>query len=250
MCTSHYAQAFAILERMKPALQLDMYAGPCLHDLIHHIRIRVLQQHTRPYFSLRLEDMAESLGTNVDSLESEVVHLIRSGQINARVDSHHKVPVLLQHHQGSLICAVYCVHLFFLPACRLCGCVCVHQAAARGSPRTCDTCGLLGAFLRDALDVCFLRLCVMHEPCAQVLYRRSEDDHNASVASALRVADEYIANAHSMLLRTELLKCGLRPSVPADTRGFIGGGAGIRGPRGSSGPRDGGLAMPRRPRAA
>ena len=61
-------------------------------------------------------------------------------------------------------------------------------------------------------------------PALQVLYRRTHDRQHATAAAALRAADAYIADAHTLLLRTELAKHNLKPTIPHD-----GGGTGRSG---------------------
>lgn len=47
MAASQYAAAFALLNRMEPALALDLHLAPLLPDLTRLIRRRALQQHVR-----------------------------------------------------------------------------------------------------------------------------------------------------------------------------------------------------------
>jgi hypothetical protein len=91
ICTSRFAEAFRILDELRPALQLDPFLVHHLARLTHQIRCRVLQQYTKPFHSLRLSDMAQALGCKLSDLEVELARLIVDDTINARIDSHNKV---------------------------------------------------------------------------------------------------------------------------------------------------------------
>lgn len=94
ICTSRFAEAFRILDEMKPALQMDPFLSNHLSRLTHQIRCRVLQQYTKPFHSLRLSDMAQALGCKLNDLEVELARLIVDETIDARIDSHNKVCVI------------------------------------------------------------------------------------------------------------------------------------------------------------
>jgi hypothetical protein len=91
ICTSRFAEAFRILDDMRPALQMDPFLAKHLVRLTHESRCRVLQQYSKPFHSLRLQDMAHALGCKLEDLEVELAKLIVDGTISARIDSHNKV---------------------------------------------------------------------------------------------------------------------------------------------------------------
>ena len=45
----------------------------------------------------------------------------------------------------------------------------------------------------------------------QVLFRKMADERSTSIAAIMKAADDYIATAHTILLRSQLAKCDLRP---------------------------------------
>lgn len=51
----------------------------------------------------------------------------------------------------------------------------------------------------------------------QVLYRKSTDERSCTIDTVVKAVDDYIANAHSLLLRAELAKCNLKPTGGMDT---------------------------------
>ena len=65
-----------------------------------------------------------------------------------------------------------------------------------------------------------------------MLVRQPGGGDGDAAAAVVRAADAYIATAHCLLLRTELLRCGLRPTVPREPGGG-GGGGGRHGWRGA-----------------
>jgi hypothetical protein len=93
MCTSRYADAFRILDELRPVLAMDPYLPSHLARLTQQIRCRALQQYVKPFHSLRLADMAEALGGSAEDLEVELARLITEGAITARIDSHNKARI-------------------------------------------------------------------------------------------------------------------------------------------------------------
>ena len=52
-------------------------------------------QYFSPYLSAEMTKMAEAFNTSLPALEDELMQLILDSQINARIDSHNKVLLLL-----------------------------------------------------------------------------------------------------------------------------------------------------------
>jgi len=88
---SRYGQCLKLLDELKDNFMLDVYLAPHVHTLFSKIRNRGLVQYFSPYISADLHKMAESFNTNVPNLENELMKLILSGHIQARIDSHNKV---------------------------------------------------------------------------------------------------------------------------------------------------------------
>lgn len=55
----------------------------------------------------------------------------------------------------------------------------------------------------------------------QVLYRKLTDERSCTIDSVVKAVDDYIANAHSLLLRTELAKCNLKPTCGMEAMGSV-----------------------------
>jgi hypothetical protein len=55
----------------------------------------------------------------------------------------------------------------------------------------------------------------------QVLYRKMTDERSCTIQSVVKAVDDYIANAHSLLLRAELAKCNLKPVGGMETMGSV-----------------------------
>ena len=62
--------------------------------LTNLIRSKALVLYFQPFSSIRLERMSQAFGWSVDDLERQVVSLIQSGEIKARVDRQNKVLVV------------------------------------------------------------------------------------------------------------------------------------------------------------
>jgi len=88
---SRYGQCLKLLDELKDNFMLDVYLAPHIQTLFSKIRNRGLVQYFSPYISADLHKMAQSFNTNVPNLENELMKLILSGHIQARIDSHNKV---------------------------------------------------------------------------------------------------------------------------------------------------------------
>jgi COP9 signalosome complex subunit 1 len=70
---------------------LDINLFPHVLELTALIRDRALVLYFQPFQSIRLERMGDAFGMDVEEIERQVVRLIQSGRIQARVDSRNKV---------------------------------------------------------------------------------------------------------------------------------------------------------------
>lgn len=89
--SSKYASCLSILEKMKPDLLLDIFLQPHIGFLYRRIRERALVQYFSPFRSVDMATMAKAFSCGVASLEAEVIELINSGSIQARIDSDKKI---------------------------------------------------------------------------------------------------------------------------------------------------------------
>lgn len=86
-----YSSCLAIMSQLEPVFALDQYLAPHLRTLYYEIRHRIIITYFLPYKNASMTIMAHQLNTTIDLLEDELVHLIRSGKIKARIDSKNKI---------------------------------------------------------------------------------------------------------------------------------------------------------------
>jgi COP9 signalosome complex subunit 1 len=107
--TSNYAGSLEILQVFKVGfacssylhlqndLQLDIHMHDHVDRLYTRIRNKALKEYFQPYSSVDLEKMAKAFKTTVPELETELVELINSNHISARIDSFNKVHLTSDH---------------------------------------------------------------------------------------------------------------------------------------------------------
>jgi COP9 signalosome complex subunit 1 len=86
-----YSSCLALMSQLEPIFALDQYLAPHLCTLYYEIRHRTIITYFLPYKNASMTIMARQLNTTMDVLEDELVHLIRSGKIKARIDSKNKI---------------------------------------------------------------------------------------------------------------------------------------------------------------
>ena len=86
-----YSSCLALMSQLEPVFALDQYLAPHLRTLYYEIRHRIIITYFLPYKNASMTVMARQLNTTMDVLEDELVHLIRSGKIKARIDSKNKI---------------------------------------------------------------------------------------------------------------------------------------------------------------
>ncbi|CAF1356050.1 unnamed protein product [Rotaria magnacalcarata] len=86
-----YSSCLAIMSQLEPIFALDQYLSPHIRTLYYEIRHRIIITYFLPYKNASMTLMARQLNTTIDVLEDELVHLIRSGKIKARIDSKNKI---------------------------------------------------------------------------------------------------------------------------------------------------------------
>lgn len=86
---TRYTRCLAVLERMRPQLMLDMHLGADKHvDALYGlIRRRALVQYVSPFVSADLTRMEVVFKATPGQLERELLGLIESGDISARIDT-------------------------------------------------------------------------------------------------------------------------------------------------------------------
>jgi len=86
-----YSACLTLLSQYEPIFGLDQYLAPHLQTLYYEIRHRIIITYFSPYKSASMINMAKQLNTTVEALEDELVHLIRTEKIKARIDSQNKI---------------------------------------------------------------------------------------------------------------------------------------------------------------
>ncbi len=86
-----YSSCLRLMSQFEPIFALDQYLSPHLRPLYYEIRHRIIITYFLPYKNANMTIMARQLNTTIDVLEDELVHLIRSGKIKARIDSKNKI---------------------------------------------------------------------------------------------------------------------------------------------------------------
>ncbi len=86
-----YSSCLALMSHLDPIFALDQYLAPHLRVLYYEIRHRIIVTYFLPYKNASMTTMARQLNTTIDVLEDELVNLIRSGKIKARIDSKNKI---------------------------------------------------------------------------------------------------------------------------------------------------------------
>ncbi|KAF8513194.1 26S proteasome subunit RPN7-domain-containing protein [Gautieria morchelliformis] len=88
---SKFKTVLELLERYSTRHYLDIHLFPHVLELTALIRDRALVLYFQPFQSIRLERMGDAFGMDVEEIERQVVRLIQSGRIQARVDSQNKI---------------------------------------------------------------------------------------------------------------------------------------------------------------
>ncbi|KAI9838572.1 MAG: hypothetical protein M1819_004884 [Sarea resinae] len=95
-CNSKYSQCLDILEAYKTDYLLDIYLQPHVADLYRSVRTKSIVQYFIPFSTVTLDSMAQAFGTDEGSIEDELVAMIQSGALNARIDTQNKVLTAIQ----------------------------------------------------------------------------------------------------------------------------------------------------------
>ncbi|EIN14655.1 hypothetical protein PUNSTDRAFT_56670 [Punctularia strigosozonata HHB-11173 SS5] len=88
---SRFKTVLDLLERYSTRHLLDPHLSGHVQDLTHAIRSRALVLFFQPFASLKLERIGDAFGWPIEETEKQVVTLIQSGDIKARVDSQNKI---------------------------------------------------------------------------------------------------------------------------------------------------------------
>lgn len=90
-----YAVCLKLLEELRPDYLLDMYLAPQVSRLYERIRTKSIIQYCVPFSVVTLDNLAEAFGSTGDgavgSMENELIHMINSKALSARIDTQNKV---------------------------------------------------------------------------------------------------------------------------------------------------------------
>ena len=86
-----YSACLALMAECEAIFALDLFLTNHLQILYYEIRHRMIIVYFSPYKNASMITMARQLNTTVEILEDELVHLIRSGKLQARIDSQKKI---------------------------------------------------------------------------------------------------------------------------------------------------------------
>ncbi|KAI0752860.1 PCI-domain-containing protein [Daedaleopsis nitida] len=88
---NRFKTVLEILDRYSTRHHIDLHLWQHVPALTNLIRSKALVQYFQPFASIRLERMSQAFGWSVAELEQQVVSLIQSGEIKARVDRQNKI---------------------------------------------------------------------------------------------------------------------------------------------------------------
>ncbi|KAH9854527.1 G protein pathway suppressor 1 [Lenzites betulinus] len=89
--SNRFKNVLDILERYSTRHSVDIHLLPHVTSLTNLIRNETLVLYFQPFSSIRLDRMGQAFGWTVDEIEQQVVTLIQSGHIKARVDRQNKI---------------------------------------------------------------------------------------------------------------------------------------------------------------
>jgi COP9 signalosome complex subunit 1 len=100
-----YSACLATLESYRPDCLLDIYLQRHIQTIYGEIRSKCIVQYLVPFSCVTLESMNEAFAAPGESIEKELVTMIRSGRLQARIDTIDKVSVSLAQEVSE--CAYY-----------------------------------------------------------------------------------------------------------------------------------------------
>jgi len=83
---SRYTQCLEILESYRNDYLLDIYLQPHVDALFSAIRRKSIIAYTAPFSQVSISSMAEAFNVNVERMEAELLEIIRSKDLDARLD--------------------------------------------------------------------------------------------------------------------------------------------------------------------
>lgn len=86
-----YSNCLAILESVRADYLLDIYLQPHIPTIYSRIREKCIVQYFIPFSCVTLDSLDAAFGTPNQSVELELIRMIRDGSLRARIDAKSKV---------------------------------------------------------------------------------------------------------------------------------------------------------------
>lgn len=86
-----YSACLSILEGYRADYQLDIYLASHLSELYYQIRSKSIIQYFIPFSCVTLDSLQEAFGAGSASIEEELIRMIKTGSLVARIDMQNKV---------------------------------------------------------------------------------------------------------------------------------------------------------------
>ncbi|KAK8143813.1 hypothetical protein G3M48_006713 [Beauveria asiatica] len=94
--SGRYSNCLSILESYRSDYLLDVYLRQHVKDLYKRIRTKCIVQYFVPFSRITLESLDAAFGLPGESLEEELMTMIRNDFLNARIDARNKLLVAVQ----------------------------------------------------------------------------------------------------------------------------------------------------------
>lgn len=100
---SRYSACLAILESYRADYLLDVYLQPHVSELYRLVRSKSIVQYFIPFSCVTLGSMNEAFASPGSTIDSELVSMIESGMLDARVDTQNRVCSLLPNNNQIIL---------------------------------------------------------------------------------------------------------------------------------------------------
>ena len=99
-----YSNCLSILETSRSDYMLDIYFSQHVSEVYSRIRTKCIVQYFIPYSCVTLESLEGAFAQPGHPIEKELINMIRSGSLRARIDAKNKACILyVQHIMTSIV---------------------------------------------------------------------------------------------------------------------------------------------------
>lgn len=102
--SSRYTPCMEAVSRMHSTLAADPFLFQHVDTIISSIRRKAMKSYVAPFSTLDMRMMAEAFGTDLPGIEKELIALIQSKDVEAKIDSHNKVLYATKKDSRSAMC--------------------------------------------------------------------------------------------------------------------------------------------------